>query len=99
MVSGRDQIKNYARHAGDSVRRKDDRRKLARQRVEERKKQEKERKIEELKRLKNLKRQAIFEKLKKIQEITGNKSRPIYETVCFIAASNQKLTFDQCATP
>ncbi|KAJ1916987.1 Ribosome biogenesis protein Kri1 [Mycoemilia scoparia] len=66
------QIKTYSRGIEDSIRRGDDRRKLARQRLGERKKLEKERKIEELKRLKNLKMQQIYDKLKKIQEITGN---------------------------
>ncbi|KAJ1680140.1 Ribosome biogenesis protein Kri1 [Spiromyces aspiralis] len=67
-----DQNKAYSRNIDESLRRTDNQRKLARERVKERKQLEKEQKMEEIKRLKNLKRKEIFEKLKKIQEITGN---------------------------
>ncbi|KAG0268250.1 hypothetical protein DFQ27_007218 [Actinomortierella ambigua] len=65
-------LMGYARTIDDSVRNKDDRRKKQRERKKERKAEQALRKQEELKRLKNEKKQEIFEKLKKIQEITGN---------------------------
>ncbi|KAK9768491.1 Kinetochore protein Spc24 [Basidiobolus ranarum] len=71
---GSTDIITHARSIDDSVRRKDNRRKEKRQAIQERKKEEKQKKMEELKRLKNLKKQEIYEKLKKIQEITGNNS-------------------------
>lgn len=56
------------------MRNKDERRKLRRQAAKQRKKEEKVKQMEGLKRAKNLKKQEIFNKLKQIQEITGNKS-------------------------
>ncbi|KAJ2388998.1 Ribosome biogenesis protein Kri1, partial [Coemansia sp. RSA 2559] len=70
---GANQIKSYAREIEGSVRRKDDRRKLARDRAKERKEELKKEKAEELKRIKNKKKKEILEKLKEIQGITGNK--------------------------
>ncbi|OMH82764.1 Protein KRI1-like protein [Zancudomyces culisetae] len=67
-------IQTHSRTIDDSVRREDNKRKLARNKVAERKKQEKEQKFEELKRLKNLKKAEIMEKLAVIKEITGNKN-------------------------
>lgn len=47
---------------------------MRRQAAKQRKKEEKVKQMEDLKRAKNLKKQEIFNKLKQIQEITGNKS-------------------------
>ncbi|KAJ1667136.1 Kinetochore protein Spc24 [Coemansia sp. RSA 1646] len=76
---GANQIKSFAREIEGSVRRKDDRRKLARERAKERKEQLKKEKAEELKRIKNKKKREILEKLKEIQGITGNKKIGIDE--------------------
>ncbi|KAJ3356751.1 KRRI-Interacting protein 1 [Allomyces javanicus] len=65
-------IKTFARDVPDSVRRKDDKRKRAREAKKERKDKERKQKEEELKRLKNLKRDEIMAKLREIAEITGN---------------------------
>lgn len=54
--------------------RTNEKRKIKRKTLEERKKEEKQHKTEELKRLKNLKKKEIFENLQKIKEITGNES-------------------------
>ncbi|KAI7834115.1 KRI1-like family-domain-containing protein [Kickxella alabastrina] len=70
---GGTQIKSYPREIEGSLRRKDDRRKLARERSKARKLDRKREKAEELKRLKNQKKKEILEKLKEIQGITGNK--------------------------
>ncbi|KAK3810453.1 MAG: KRI1-like family C-terminal-domain-containing protein [Linnemannia elongata] len=69
-----DKLTGYSRMIDDSVRNTDDKRKRQRQAAKERKKEEKIRQMEELKRAKNLKKQEIFNKLKQIQEITGNKT-------------------------
>ncbi|KAJ1865158.1 Ribosome biogenesis protein Kri1 [Coemansia sp. RSA 989] len=71
---GGTQIKTYPREIEGSLRRKDDRRKRARERAKERKAELKRQKAEELKRIKNQKKKGILEKLKEIQEITGNKT-------------------------
>ncbi|KAJ2784876.1 Ribosome biogenesis protein Kri1 [Coemansia interrupta] len=65
-------IKSYPREIEGSMRRKDERRKLARERANQRKKEKKQEKQEELKRMKNQKKKEILEKLKEIQGITGN---------------------------
>ncbi|CAB1341999.1 unnamed protein product [Coregonus sp. 'balchen'] len=65
-------IKTYPRTIATSVRSKDERRKLKREEVKDRKKKEKEQKHEQLKQLKNLKRNEIMEKLRRLQELTGN---------------------------
>ncbi|KAJ2897093.1 Ribosome biogenesis protein Kri1 [Coemansia aciculifera] len=68
------QIKSYPRTVEGSLRRKDERRKLARERAKERKAELKKDKAEDLKKLKNQKKKDILEKLKEIQGITGNKT-------------------------
>ncbi|KAJ2524862.1 Ribosome biogenesis protein Kri1 [Coemansia sp. RSA 2049] len=70
---GANQIKAYSRDIESSVRRKDDRRKLARERAKERKEERKKEKVEELKRIKNKKKKEILEKLRDIQGITGDR--------------------------
>ncbi|KAF8947835.1 hypothetical protein BGZ47_007644 [Haplosporangium gracile] len=69
-----DKLTGYSRTIDDSVRNADDKRKRQRKAAKERKNEEKIRQMEELKRAKNLKKQEIFNKLKQIQEITGNKT-------------------------
>ncbi|KAI9591027.1 KRI1-like family C-terminal-domain-containing protein [Syncephalis fuscata] len=69
---GSTQLVHHSRNVEDTLRRKDNTRKLERERRKERKEEEKKKKMEELKRLKNLKKQEILDKLRKIQEITGN---------------------------
>lgn len=71
---GGTQLVTHSRNIEGSMRRKDNSRKLKRESVKSRKEEEKKRREEELKRLKNLKKQEIFNKLKQIQEITGNKN-------------------------
>ncbi|XP_042900456.2 protein KRI1 homolog [Parasteatoda tepidariorum] len=66
-----DFIKRYPRTMGDSLRRKDSKRKEKREEYAERKQREKEQKREELKRLKAVKRKEIEDKFFKLQEITG----------------------------
>ncbi|KAJ2006026.1 Ribosome biogenesis protein Kri1 [Coemansia thaxteri] len=68
------QIKSYPRVVEGSLRRKDERRKLARERAKERKTELKKQKAEELKQLKTQKKKSILDKLKEIQGITGNKT-------------------------
>ncbi|CAH1976235.1 unnamed protein product [Acanthoscelides obtectus] len=67
-------IKRYPRTMENSLRKKDDRRKVKRQELKERKKKEKEEKMQDLKKLQELKRKEIEEKLEKLKEITGNPS-------------------------
>jgi len=71
---GGTQLITHSRNIEDSMRRKNNSRKQKRENVKQRKLEEKKRREEELKRLKNLKKQEIINKLKQIQEITGNKS-------------------------
>lgn len=66
-------IKSYPRTLGDSVRRKDNKRKQKREEYKQRKEAEKQKKLEEIKRLKNLKKKEIMDKLEKIKQVTGNK--------------------------
>eukprot|EP00397_Hematodinium_sp_SG-2012_P025426 GEMP01026562.1.p1 GENE.GEMP01026562.1~~GEMP01026562.1.p1 ORF type:complete len:667 (+),score=216.91 GEMP01026562.1:17-2017(+) len=70
--AGGTQIVGHDRNVLHSVRQKDDKRKRKRLEREERKLEEKVRRDEELKRLKNLKKKEIADRLKKLQEITGN---------------------------
>ena len=65
------EIVTYARDTGDSVRRKDDRRKQARSAKKARREREKLERLEELKRLKNEKAKAIRSRLRSITEIAG----------------------------
>ncbi|RKO85162.1 KRI1-like family-domain-containing protein [Blyttiomyces helicus] len=65
------QLTTHARNIEGSMRRKDDRRKKARESRLSRKDEEKQKKTEELKRLKNLKKEELRQKLLKIQEISG----------------------------
>lgn len=67
-------IASYPRTIAGSVRAESSKRKTKRQEREAKKDKEKEKRKEELKRLKNLKRQAIMEKLDKIKSVTGNES-------------------------
>lgn len=69
---GGTQLITHSRNIEDSMRRKNNARKQKRENVKQRKLEEKKRREEELKRLKNLKKQEIINKLKQIQEITGN---------------------------
>lgn len=55
-----------------SLRKKDDKRKLKRAEIKERKEKEKQQKKEELKKLQELKRKEIEEKIQQLKEITGN---------------------------
>lgn len=68
----KDFIKRYPRTVDHSLRKTDDRRKLKRAEIKERKEEEKKQKQDDLKQLKVLKRQEIEEKIKKLKEITGN---------------------------
>ncbi|GBC07159.1 hypothetical protein RclHR1_00730008 [Rhizophagus clarus] len=69
---GSTKVITYSRNLEGIMRRTDNKRKLKRKMRSDRKEEEKKRKVEELKRLKNLKKREIFEKLRKIKEITGN---------------------------
>jgi len=71
-------IKSYPRTLSDSVRRKDNKRKLKREDYKQRKEAEKQKKREEIKRLKNLKKKEIVEKLEKIKQVTGNKELALH---------------------
>lgn len=65
-------IPTYSRTPKDSARREDNSRKRKREERAARKEEEKRLKMQELARLKNLKRQEIVEKLKKLKEVTGS---------------------------
>lgn len=90
-----DKLTGYSRTIDDSVRNADDKRKRQRKAAKERKKEEKIRQLEELKRAKNLKKQEIFNKLKQIQEITGNKSKYL-RTMLFIVRVGRFRGFPFC---
>ncbi|XP_042233020.1 protein KRI1 homolog [Homarus americanus] len=65
-------IKRYPRSIPDSVRAKDERRKLTREAQKQRKKEEKELKRKEIEKLKALKYKEIEAKIMKIKEVSGN---------------------------
>lgn len=65
-------IKRYPRTIEQSVRKTDDRRKLKRVEVRDRKQQEKEEKFREIEILKGLKRNEIEEKIKKLKAVVGD---------------------------
>ncbi|MBW0523322.1 hypothetical protein O181_063037 [Austropuccinia psidii MF-1] len=65
-------ISTHARDMGDSVRRKDESRKLNREAVKSRKEEEKQQRMEELQRLKQLKKKEIIEKLDVIRKNAGD---------------------------
>lgn len=85
---------SHARETEGSVRKKDNRRKLQRQARSSRKEEEKLQKAEELKRLKNLKMKEIHDRLKKIQEITGNSGKcdGLHRYVCSICVRGTNCT-------
>ena len=64
-------MKRYPRTIDDSVRRKDDRRKLKRAEKKQRKELERKQKLEEIKRLKNLKKKEILDKMKRLKTVAG----------------------------
>ncbi|XP_044744531.1 protein KRI1 homolog [Coccinella septempunctata] len=66
-------IKRYPRTIEGSLRREDNRRKVKRQEIKERKAREKEEKMEQFRKLRDLKQKEIEEKIEKLKEITGNK--------------------------
>ena len=74
-----DFIKRYPRTIKDSLRKTDDKRKLKRKEVEERKKHEKEVKREEIKMLKSMKKKEIMQKLEQLKKITGNEEMELNE--------------------
>lgn len=65
------QVTGHARHVEGSLRRVDDKRKLAREALRERKEHERRQKEEELRRLKNLKRKELQARLQKIAAVGG----------------------------
>ncbi|KAK6617201.1 hypothetical protein RUM44_005532 [Polyplax serrata] len=67
-------IKRFPRTMEKSMRKKDERRKKHREGVKARKEMEKAKKVEELKRLKALKKKEIMDRIKKLQDITGNET-------------------------
>ncbi|KAJ3259563.1 KRRI-Interacting protein 1 [Boothiomyces macroporosus] len=71
MDDGADKVITHARDIPGSIRRKDNKRVLQRQSIQERKELEKQKKKEDLKRLKNLKREELANKLQQIKEMAG----------------------------
>lgn len=67
-------IKRYPRTIEQSVRKVDDRRKLKRVEVRERKQKEKEEKLHEIEMVKEMKRNEIEEKIRKLKEVTGDEN-------------------------
>ncbi|UJR32030.1 hypothetical protein I4U23_019498 [Adineta vaga] len=65
-------LKRYPRTIDDSVRRKDDRRKVKRQEKKQRKELEHKQKQEEIKRLKNLKKKEILDKMTRLKTVAGD---------------------------
>ncbi|XP_075216955.1 protein KRI1 homolog [Lycorma delicatula] len=65
-------IKRYPRIMENSMRKRDDRRKLKREAIKKRKLEEKKQKLKDLKKLQALKYKEIEEKIKQIKEVTGN---------------------------
>ncbi|CAF1511621.1 unnamed protein product, partial [Adineta steineri] len=65
-------LKRYPRTIEDSVRRKDDRRKVKRAEIKQRKELERQQKQEEIKRLKNLKKKEIVDKIKRLKTVAGD---------------------------
>ncbi|CAF1199331.1 unnamed protein product [Rotaria sp. Silwood1] len=70
-------LKRYPRTIDNSVRRKDDRRKLKRIEKKQRKEFEHKQKLEEIKRLKNLKKKEIFNKMKRLKNVAGDDNLPV----------------------
>jgi len=71
------QIKRFPRTIQDSLRRDNEKRKKEREAAKERKIEAKERKKEEVQRLKAAKRKEIIEKMRQLQEISGNPDLPV----------------------
>lgn len=73
-------IKTYPRTMENSLRRKEEKRKKKREELTERKKKELEKRSLEIKQLKKLKKKEIIDRIRKLQEITGNKHVGFEET-------------------
>ncbi|WBW70907.1 ribosome biogenesis protein Kri1 [Schizosaccharomyces osmophilus] len=77
--TGGSEIAAHPRDVPDSMRRKDDTRRLARERKRERHEEEKRKRVEEMNRLKNLKQKDLEEKLNQVAEIAGTNDIDISE--------------------
>ncbi|EPX74545.1 krr family protein [Schizosaccharomyces octosporus yFS286] len=77
--AGGSEIASHPRDVPDSMRRKDDTRRLARERKRERQEEEKRKRVEEMNRLKNLKQKELEEKLNQVAEIAGTNDIDISE--------------------
>ena len=64
-------MKRYPRTIENSVRRKDERRKLKRAEKKQRRELERKQKLEEIKRLKNLKKKEILDKINRLKSVAG----------------------------
>lgn len=73
----------------NSLRRKEDKRKTKREELTERKKKEFEKRSLEIKQLKKIKKKEIINRIRKLQEITGNKQAGF--EVYFIFSYNKYL--------